>query len=101
MELHKKKRECFSILTSNARLARQRWTLDNIIRANGIDWDQPRSILDAPSQQCEDTLLRHRLFADRRVQLVTLAVRHAVPAIYPWPTDAAAVRVFVTRESVI
>src|SRR5262245_9289415 len=26
------------------RFAEQRWTLDNIIRANGIDWDQPRSI---------------------------------------------------------
>src|SRR5262245_13214766 len=31
------------------RFAAQRWTLDNIIRANGIDWDQPRSIyLSAP-----------------------------------------------------
>jgi alpha-beta hydrolase superfamily lysophospholipase len=26
------------------RFAEQRWALDNIIRANGIDWDQPRSI---------------------------------------------------------
>jgi dienelactone hydrolase len=26
------------------RFAEQRWTLDNVIRANGIDWDQPRSI---------------------------------------------------------
>src|SRR5215471_19463994 len=27
----------------------QRWALDNIIRANGIDWDQPRSLyLSAP-----------------------------------------------------
>ncbi|MFL6798603.1 MAG: alpha/beta hydrolase family protein [Xanthobacteraceae bacterium] len=31
------------------RFAQQRWALDNIIRANGIDWDQPRSIyLSAP-----------------------------------------------------
>ena len=31
------------------RFAEQRWTLDNIIRANGIDWDQPRSLyLSAP-----------------------------------------------------
>jgi dienelactone hydrolase len=31
------------------RYAEQRWALDNIIRANGIDWDQPRSIyLSAP-----------------------------------------------------
>jgi dienelactone hydrolase len=31
------------------RFAEQRWALDNIIRANGIDWDQPRSIyLSAP-----------------------------------------------------
>ncbi len=31
------------------RFAEQRWTLDNVIRANGIDWDQPRSIyLSAP-----------------------------------------------------
>jgi hypothetical protein len=26
------------------RFAEQRWALDNIVRANGIDWDQPRSI---------------------------------------------------------
>ena len=31
------------------RFAEQRWAIDNIIRANGIDWDQPRSIyLSAP-----------------------------------------------------
>jgi dienelactone hydrolase len=31
------------------RFSEQRWLLDNIIRANGIDWDQPRSIyLNAP-----------------------------------------------------
>jgi dienelactone hydrolase len=31
------------------RHSEQRWLLDNIIRANGIDWDQPRSIyLNAP-----------------------------------------------------
>jgi dienelactone hydrolase len=31
------------------RFAEQRWALDNIIRANGIDWDQPRSLyLAAP-----------------------------------------------------
>ena len=26
------------------RFAEQRWALDNVIRANGIDWDQPRSL---------------------------------------------------------
>ena len=26
------------------RFEAQRWLLDNIIRANGIDWDQPRSL---------------------------------------------------------
>jgi dienelactone hydrolase len=26
------------------RFSQQRWALDNVIRANGIDWDQPRSI---------------------------------------------------------
>ncbi len=26
------------------RFAEQRWLIDNIIRANGIDWDQPRSL---------------------------------------------------------
>src|SRR5213082_2068372 len=26
------------------RFEEQRWLIDNIIRANGIDWDQPRSI---------------------------------------------------------
>ncbi|MPZ40671.1 MAG: alpha/beta hydrolase [Rhizobiales bacterium] len=26
------------------RFAEQRWLLDNVIRANGIDWDQPRSL---------------------------------------------------------
>ena len=31
------------------RYTEQRWALDNIIRANGIDWDQPRSFyLSAP-----------------------------------------------------
>ncbi len=31
------------------RFTQQRWALDNIIRANGIDWDQPRSLyLSAP-----------------------------------------------------
>jgi dienelactone hydrolase len=31
------------------RFSAQRWALDNIIRANGIDWDQPRSLyLSAP-----------------------------------------------------
>ena len=31
------------------RFSEQRWTIDNVIRANGIDWDQPRSIyLSAP-----------------------------------------------------
>src|SRR5437660_11666093 len=26
------------------RFEEQRWLLDNVIRANGIDWDQPRSL---------------------------------------------------------
>jgi hypothetical protein len=31
------------------RFSEQRWLLDNVIRANGIDWDQPRSLyLSAP-----------------------------------------------------
>ena len=31
------------------RFSEQRWLLDNTIRANGIDWDQPRSLyLSAP-----------------------------------------------------
>src|SRR6202167_2532726 len=31
------------------RFDEQRWLIDNIIRANGIDWDQPRSLyLSAP-----------------------------------------------------
>jgi hypothetical protein len=31
------------------RFKEQRWLIDNIIRANGIDWDQPRSLyLSAP-----------------------------------------------------
>src|SRR3978361_474724 len=35
--------------TMTKRFSEQRWTLDNIIRANGIDWDQPRSVyLSAP-----------------------------------------------------
>jgi len=35
--------------TMTKRFAEQRWALDNIIRANGIDWDQPRSLyLAAP-----------------------------------------------------
>src|SRR5690348_6985889 len=31
------------------RWSEQRWLIDNIIRANGIDWDQPRSLyISAP-----------------------------------------------------
>jgi hypothetical protein len=31
------------------RRSEQRWLIDNIIRSNGIDWDQPRSLyLNAP-----------------------------------------------------
>src|SRR5580700_5296901 len=30
--------------TMTKRFAEQRWALDNIIRADGIDWDQPRSL---------------------------------------------------------
>jgi dienelactone hydrolase len=31
------------------RFSEQRWILDNVIRANGIDWDQPRTVyLNAP-----------------------------------------------------
>ena len=31
------------------RFIEQRWLLDNVIAANGIDWDQPRTIyLGAP-----------------------------------------------------
>src|SRR5215813_3500735 len=31
------------------RFGEQRWLIDNTIRANGIDWDQPRSLyLNAP-----------------------------------------------------
>src|ERR1043166_5829737 len=31
------------------RFSAQRWLLNNVIRANGIDWDQPRSLyLNAP-----------------------------------------------------
>ena len=30
------------------------------------------------------------LFANRRVQIVTLATRHALPVVYPWREDAAA-----------
>jgi hypothetical protein len=37
------------VTATTKRFSEQRWTLDNIIRANGIDWDQPRSIyLSAP-----------------------------------------------------
>ena len=37
------------VTATTKRFSQQRWALDNIIRANGIDWDQPRSIyLSAP-----------------------------------------------------
>jgi hypothetical protein len=37
------------VAATTKRFSQQRWALDNIIRANGIDWDQPRSIyLSAP-----------------------------------------------------
>jgi hypothetical protein len=35
--------------STTKRFSEQRWALDNVVRANGIDWDQPRSIyLAAP-----------------------------------------------------
>src|SRR5246127_5777635 len=37
------------VAATTKRFTEQRWALDNIIRANGIDWDQPRSLyLSAP-----------------------------------------------------
>ena len=37
------------VAATTKRFSQQRWALDNIIRANGVDWDQPRSIyLSAP-----------------------------------------------------
>lgn len=37
------------IEATTRRFTEQRWALDNIVRANGIDWDQPRSLyLQAP-----------------------------------------------------
>src|SRR5215475_4996053 len=37
------------VAATTKRFSQQRWALDNVIRANGIDWDQPRSVyLSAP-----------------------------------------------------
>jgi hypothetical protein len=34
------------------RFEEQRWLIDNIIRTNGIDWDQPRSLYLSASLRC-------------------------------------------------
>jgi hypothetical protein len=46
---HRVARAAADVAATTKRFSEQRWALDNIIRANGIDWDQPRSIyLSAP-----------------------------------------------------
>ena len=48
----------------------QRWLVDNVIRANGIDWDQPRSVyLSAPcgvEATADFAAIRQRVQSERR-----------------------------------
>jgi dienelactone hydrolase len=68
------------------RFAQQRWALDNIIRANGIDWDQPRSIyLSAPcgvEANADFAAIRARVqkMADIGPAFESTAVRRAAKA---------------------
>lgn len=71
---------------STKRWTEQRWLLDNIIQANGIDWDQPRSIyLSAPcgpeaNADFAAARLRIRKYADAAPAFEALAKRRQARA---------------------
>src|SRR5499426_4647816 len=77
------------------RFAEQRWALDNIIRANGIDWDQPRSIyLSAPcgvEANADFAAIRARVQKMAEGNLVTARDNWYMAAIHygaaEWPYD--------------
>ena len=64
----------------------QRWLVDNVIRANGIDWDQPRSVyLSAPcgvEANADFALIRQRVqkFADASPSFEATARRREAKA---------------------
>lgn len=71
---------------STRRWTEQRWLLDNIIQANGIDWDQPRSLyLSAPcgpeaNADFAAARLRIRKYADAAPAFEALAKRRQARA---------------------
>src|SRR3989304_7941740 len=68
------------------RFVEQRWLIDNIIRANGVDWDQPRTIyLNAPcgfEANADFHLIRQRIhkYADIFPAFETTARRRETKA---------------------
>ena len=68
------------------RWTEQRWLLDNVIRANGPDWDQPRTMyLNAPcgmEANADFALVRHRVqkYADMAPAFEATAMRREAKA---------------------
>jgi hypothetical protein len=68
------------------RWTEQRWLLDNVIRANGPDWDQPRTMyLNAPcgmEANADFALIRHRVqkYADMAPAFEVTALRREAKA---------------------
>jgi hypothetical protein len=65
------------------RFSEQRWALDNIIRANGIDWDQPRSNFTIRSGNALQTMAR---LADHKIEAVSIPFKDkSIPAWFHLP----------------
>lgn len=68
------------------RWSEQRWAIDNLIRANGIDWDQPRTgnliVACGPESQADIAAIRSRVvkFADVRPAFEAAARRREAKA---------------------
>jgi alpha-beta hydrolase superfamily lysophospholipase len=78
------------------RFAEQRWILDNVIRANGIDWDQPRlpalAAALGPEATADVAAIRQRVqkFADIAPAFEAVARRREARAVEAEQADNAA-----------
>ena len=74
-------------MSGTKRWREQRWLIDNIIQANGIDWDQPRSIYIAlpggPESNADMVGIRARIrkYADAAPAFEAAARRREARAI--------------------
>jgi hypothetical protein len=69
------------------RWTEQRWLLDNIIQANGIDWDQPRSIYwNFFNKKKRECFTNYAKLSDHRVEPVWIPLDgKALPAWFHLP----------------